>query len=133
MRPLAYIVASLVLLGLPNTARAENLLFDYYSLLGPADAYSSSGLPLNDFCAIVQQDRANWHRFNRREQFDSPDPFFTTTERRGMMTGRCDYNRGYYANPGAQIRSGTRSFYVYVRVFGIAGQLTRVLIVEGAG
>jgi hypothetical protein len=124
---------SALLLSAPTMGKAETLMVEYYSLLGPADAYNSRGQPLNDLCAIVQQDRANWHRFYNREEFDSGDSFFDSTNRRSMIAGKCVYDRNYYANPGTRIRNGTRSFYVYVQVFGSNGQISRVLITEGAG
>ncbi len=115
------------------TAQAESLLVEYYSGLGPNDAFNSRGQPLDDLCAIVQQDRANWHRFNRRDEFDQGDGFFTSSDRRAMMTGRCVYDPAYYADPGVRIRNGTRYFYVHVRVFGSNGRISRVLVTEGAG
>ena len=114
-------------------AAAESLIADYFSLLGPADAYNSRGVPLDDLCAIARQDRANWHRFGIREQADGPDFFFASAENRAQMTGRCVYDANYYANPGIRIRNGSRAFYVYVRVFGVGGTVTRVVIAEGAG
>ncbi len=133
MKRLFSCMIGMLLLGIPTISKANSLIVDYYSLLGPADAYNSRGEPLNDLCAIVQQDRANWHRFGNREQSDSGDYFFDSTDRRAMMAGRCEYDRGYYSNPGSRIRNGSRSFYVYVRVFGNSGQISRVLIDEGAG
>jgi hypothetical protein len=130
MRSLVALICG-VFLSAP--AQAETLMADYYSLLGPADAYNSRGAPLNDLCAIAQQDRANWHRFGLREEFDGPDPLFNTPARRAAMTGKCAYDRGYFSNPGERIRNGSRSFYVYVEVYGTGGQITRVVISEGAG
>jgi hypothetical protein len=46
-------------------ARAQSLIGECYDLIGPADFYDSSGVPLDDFGAILQQDRANFHRFSR--------------------------------------------------------------------
>lgn len=120
-----------VFLSMP--AHAETLIAEYYSLLGPPDAYNSRGAPLDDLCAIARQDRANWHRFGRREDSDGPDPLFATPENRTAMTEKCVYDRAYFSNPGTRIRNGSRSFYVYVRVFGTGGQITRVVITEGAG
>jgi hypothetical protein len=117
----------------PLPAAAQALMFEYYTSLSPTDAFNSRGEPLDDFCAIVQQDRANWHRFLRRDDGDQGDPFFDTTEKRGQIAGRCTYDRNYYANPGRLIRSGQRYFYVYVRVYGTKGQVTEVLVTEGAG
>ena len=126
-------LVSALLLSAPSMGKAETLMADYYSLLGPADAYNSRGQPLDDLCAIVQQDRANWHRFGNREEADGGDLFFQSADKRAMITGKCEYDRSYFANPGTRIRNGTRSFYVYVRVFGSNGQISRVLIAEGAG
>lgn len=125
------LVASMVMSSAP--ARAETLMYDYFSLLGPMDAHNSRGQRLDDICAIAQQDRANWHRFNKREDSDGGDFFFTTAERRSLFSRRCQADAGYYANAGNRIRSGTRSFYVYVRVFGTNGRVSRIVITEGAG
>lgn len=127
------VLAAVLSCFLATPVVAEELLVDYYSLLGPADAVNSRGAPLDDLCAIVQQDRANWHRFKIREQYDGGDLYFDSTERRAAMAGKCEFDRSYFANPGQRIRSGERSFYVYVRVFGSGGQISRVLIAEGAG
>ena len=126
-------LVSALLLSAPTIAQAETLMVDYFSLLGPADAYNSRGQPLNDLCTIVQQDRANWHKFRNREELDRGDFFFDSVYKRAMIAGKCEYDRSYYANSGARIRNGTRSFYVYVRVYGSNGQVSRVLIAEGAG
>lgn len=116
-----------------SASTAQNVIVEYFSLLGPVDAVNSRGAPLNDLCAIAQQDRANWHRFKKREQSDSGDWFFDSTDRRAMMAGKCVYDRNYFANPGQRIRNGSRSFYVYVRVLGSNGVVSRVEISEGAG
>ena len=108
---------------------AESLIFEYYATLSPRDTFSSRGVPLDSVCAIVQQDRANVHRFGNPDG-DQPDPFFTTPERRAMIKGRCDYVVGYHTVE--RIRSQFIGF-VLVRVFGSAGQVTRVQILEAAG
>ena len=118
---------------LPAAAQAENQITSFFTHLGTPDAYNSRGVPLNDVCTILQQDRANWHRFGIHEEYDSYDPFFTTTDRRAMIAGNCVYDRNYYSNAGSNIRSGSRTYYVHVRVFGNGGRVTRVMIEEGAG
>lgn len=117
----------------PAATQAESVITEFLTTLGPPDAYNSRGVPLNDVCTILQQDRANWHRFGHTDQFDGPDPFFTSTDRRAMIAGNCVYDRGYYANAGDRIRSGARYFHVFVRVYGNGGRVTRVVIQEGAG
>ncbi len=133
MTKLAYCLTVLLLVALAPNARAEALITSYYSLLGPADAFNSRGQPLDDLCTILRQDRANWHRFNKREEFDAGDPYFGSPENRAKLDGKCQYDRAYFADPGTRIRNGSRSFYVFVQVFGSNGQITRVLISEGAG
>ena len=110
-------------------AKAESLLFDYYSMLSVGDTYNSRGAPLNDVCAIVQQDRANVHRFGNPDG-DRPDTFFTTPDRRAMIAGRCDYDPSYHTVE--RIRSQFIGF-VYERVIGTGSVVTRVQISEGAG
>ena len=113
----------------PITAEAESLMFEYYTMLSSRDTYNSRGAPLNDVCAIVQQDRANVHKFGNPDG-DAPDSFFTSPERRAMITGKCDYVRGYHTVD--RIRSQFIGF-VLVRVYGSGGFVTRVQILEAAG
>lgn len=116
-------------LGLPmlsNPASAESLMFSYNTLLSPTDAFNSRGAPLEGWCALLQQDRANFHRFNKRDADDEADPFFTTSERRAMMTGKCEVDARMFKDPGAQIRSGNRQFHLTVQVFGDGKRVTRI-------
>lgn len=113
----------------PVSALAESLMFEYYATLSPQDTYNSRGVPLNDVCAIVQQDRANVHKFGNPDR-DRPDPFFTSPDRRAMIAGKCDYVRGYHTVE--RIRSQYIGF-VLVRVYGSGGWVTRVQILEAAG
>lgn len=133
MKKLIFKLATALLFCAPAVGRAESLLVEYFTLLGPADAYNSRGLPLDDLCAILQQDRANWHRFQRREEYDEGDLFFDTAERRSQIQGKCTFDPNYFFQPGERIRNGTRSFYVHVRVLGSYGRVSRILISEGAG
>ena len=114
---------------LPVTATAESLMFEYFTTLSARDTYNSRGAPLNDVCAIVQQDRANVHKFGNPDR-DTPDGFFTTPDRRAMITGKCDYDRIHHTV--ARIRNQVIGF-VLVRVYGAGGVVTRVQIFEAAG
>lgn len=128
-----FFLAGIAALTFGSAAHAQDTLVEYFSLLSPTDAFNSRGQPLDDLCAIVQQDRANWHRFNKRDQNDSADWFFDSTDRRAMIAGKCEFDRSYFGNAGARIRSGERQFYVFVRVYGSNGVVRRVQISEGAG
>ncbi len=112
-----------------GAASADNLMFEYYATLSPKDTFNSKGQPLNDVCAIVQQDRANVHRFGNPDG-ERPDSFFNTTTRRGMIAGKCDYDRNHHTVD--RIRSQIIGF-VLVRVYGSGGSVTRVQILEAAG
>lgn len=122
-------IAVALVLG-TGAAKAEQYLFEYYALLSTQDTYNSRGTPLGDVCAIVQQDRANVHKFGRIDSGDQIDPFFTTPDRRAMIQGRCDYNPSYHTVD--RIRSQLIGF-VRVVVFGSGGFVTRLQIMEAAG
>ena len=123
-------IALALVLGLGSIpAAAESLMFEYYTTLSPKDTYSSRGVPLNDVCAIVQQDRANVHRFGNPDG-EQPDSFFTNSERRSMIAGKCDYSRSHH--PVDRILSQYIGF-VLIRIYGGGGAVTRVQILEAAG
>lgn len=128
LQPLAFALAMLVALG-NGPARAESLMFEYYTMLTPQDTYNSKGKPLNDFCAVVQQDRANVHKFGNPDG-DPPDPFFTNLKRRSMIAGKCDYVKTHHTVD--RIRRQVIGF-VWVRVYGTGGSVSRVLVSEAAG
>ncbi|MGB7244600.1 MAG: hypothetical protein WBC93_21245 [Sulfitobacter sp.] len=113
----------------PIEATAESLMFEYYATLSPQDTYNSRGAPLSDVCAIVRQDRANVHKFGNPDR-EQPDGFFTSSERRTMIAGKCDYSRSHHTVD--RIRSQFIGF-VLVRVYGSGGSVTRVQILEAAG
>jgi len=121
----------LLLQTISTPAIAETFLFSYNTELSRSDAYSSRGAPLEGWCAILQQDRANWHRFNKRDPDDEADPFFVNAERRGMMSGKCDVDPKAFKDPGHQIRSGNRQFYLTVQVFGTGNRITRISTTDG--
>ena len=119
----------LALCAAPSPSAAESLMFEYYATLSPNDTYNSRGAALNDVCAIVQQDRANVHKFGNPDR-EQPDPFFTTPERRAMIAGKCDYDRNHHTV--SRIRNQVIGF-VLVRVYGAGNAVTRVQIREAAG
>ena len=73
MKRMIFAVAGAVFTSLAGPAASQDTMVEYFTLLGPADAFNSRVVPLNDLCDIVQQDRANWHRFGNREQYDGGD------------------------------------------------------------
>lgn len=71
-------------LCLASTAQAD-ILASYYTTIGAGDRVNSSGASLKDFGAILQQDRANFHRFGRPDPGDESDPFFGNRDMRALI------------------------------------------------
>jgi len=82
---LACLFAAAGFAALASTAAAQQTVAAYYAALGPQDWYNSQGTQLRDFGAILQQDRANYHRFGRADPYDDGDPFFGDGETRAMI------------------------------------------------
>lgn len=85
MHRLGFVVLAIILgLGvLPATAQRTAAF--YFAALGPQDYYNSGGQRLTSLGAILQQDRANYHRFNRADRFDQGDPFFADAATRALI------------------------------------------------
>lgn len=77
------LVIALALFGAPTAA--QDSYDGYIALLGPEDLTNSSGVRLRSAAAIVQQDRANFHRFGIRHSWDQSDPFFASQSARASM------------------------------------------------
>ena len=60
-------------------------LHSYTARLSLQDHKNSRGKPIKSAAGIVQQDRANFHKFNKRDPEDKSDPQFTTKETRAGM------------------------------------------------
>ncbi len=63
----------------------NNFIDVYYAKISQKDKYSSSGKRLKKVSAILQQDRANYHKFYKRDKEDTSDIFFTTKENRDKL------------------------------------------------
>lgn len=68
------LVAGGIFLG--GMVHAQQVMAVYYAELGYEDYFNSRGVPLTDASAVLQQDRANYHRFGIRHGGDETDPFF---------------------------------------------------------
>lgn len=104
----------------------EQLLTTYGAELGAEDYFNSSGTRLTSMAAIIAQDRANFHRFGIRHEYDETDSVFGDRAARARIsqvpvTICCDleqhvtkgFDRGYRP-------------YLAVTVFGQGGQVTRI-------
>ena len=64
---------------------AQNPREIYMARISENDKYNSRGMRLNSVAAIIRQDRANYHKFYRRDRGDSSDNFFSSKRNRGIL------------------------------------------------
>lgn len=115
----------------PLPVAAQDLIAEYFTTIGPRDLYNSAGQRLTDFCSIVQQDRANYHRFGRRDEGDNGDPIFSDKAARARIPGRCRVLPGSEYIPSVVLRGDSR--FIWVRVYGRGRTPDLIEISEGAG
>ncbi len=84
---LAGLTAATALVALPGAANAcrSEYLGSYNTTISQRDLYASDGVRLSGVGAILQQDRANFHRFNRRDRGDGYDDLFRSAESRMLI------------------------------------------------
>jgi len=63
-------------------ANALDVVATYDALLNKWDHYSSTGTWLKSIKDVLQQDRANYYKFGKRDPQDKADGYFTTYQRR---------------------------------------------------
>ncbi|MEX0310208.1 MAG: hypothetical protein AB3N17_08155 [Tateyamaria sp.] len=127
---LASALTSLCLLAMPASAQ-DSLFVEYYTSLMDVDLVNSKGVPLGDTCAVLQQDRANVHRFGRAHAGDGVDPVFGNKTMRGRLAALCRDAGGFPFVMDSIRQYG--GFYALVRVYQNQGQLTRIEVFQAAG
>jgi hypothetical protein len=75
--------AAVCLLGFTTTASA-NVIVEYTALISEEDIYSGKGDRLRSIAAIIQQDRANVHKYGNPDD-DSVDRYFRSAARRAEI------------------------------------------------
>ena len=83
----SFTVAGLLLASLLGTgaARADDMLGSYVARISDRDHHASDGYELDSAAQMVRQDRANWHKFHRRDSDDESDDWFRTNEDRADL------------------------------------------------
>lgn len=129
MRHLLIAFGSLILA--PTAAQAQDLIGQYTAFIGPADRVSSQGMELTDFGAILQQDRANFHRFGLADDLDMADPVFANPDYRARIPSIWLVMRGseYVVD---RVLSGQPQL-LSVLVYGYGGEPAFIVVLEGAG
>ena len=73
------------ILYMPTISIADELLDRYQAHLSWNDHHNTRGQRLRSVAAIIRQDRANFHRYNKRDIGDTSDRFFSNLENRARL------------------------------------------------
>jgi hypothetical protein len=68
-----------------NAAHADDMLGSYVARISDRDHHASDGYELDNAAQMVRQDRANWHKFRRRDSDDENDVWFRTNNQRAGL------------------------------------------------
>lgn len=79
------VVAALVAASLATPALAQNVTESYCAFLSATDHMNSKGAPLTAAAQVIRQDRANFHRFNIRDEADDWDSLFADANKRERL------------------------------------------------
>ena len=66
-------------------SKADEVISSYQCNIQKQDLYSSSGKRLKMFSEAIQQDRANYHKFKKRDESDTNCEYFTTAKTRATI------------------------------------------------
>ncbi|MGQ0595616.1 MAG: hypothetical protein ACT4QB_24170 [Gammaproteobacteria bacterium] len=77
----------LLLVGMVSSSPAwgQELIESYLAHLGAADHFNSKGQRLTAPALIIRQDRANFHKFVRRDPGDEADQYFADASNRELL------------------------------------------------
>jgi len=92
-----WITTTLILGALICGVSAQDFSANYVTRLSSKDHHNSSGAKLASVADILRQDRANYHKFKKRDKEDQTDRFFTNAKNRGLLTKY--YNLVYKERP----------------------------------
>lgn len=113
-KSLAITLAICEALCAPQPSKAQEMVESYVAFLSEADHFNSNGERLRSAAAIIRQDRANFHRFGRRDPDDQDDMFFAKAENRDALERMLE--RGQ-ASPGVLSRIVNGTVLIRVDIF----------------
>jgi hypothetical protein len=76
---------ALVASGLSGAAKADEFLGSYVARISGRDHHASDGYALDSAAQMVRQDRANFHKFHRRDRDDENDVWFRGNDDRARL------------------------------------------------
>ena len=68
-----------------SSAFADTLRETYIAKLSTRDHFNSKGKRLTTAAGIIRQDRANFHKFGKRDTGDQSDKFFASASNRALL------------------------------------------------
>ena len=111
-----------------SSGKAQQQVESYVAFLSEADHFNSSGERLRTAAAIIRQDRANFHRFGRRDQADETDSFFADAANREALEQMLEHG---HAAPGVISRIVNGTALIRVDIFrGSSGPFIRVTVLD---
>ena len=75
----------LLVVGFSATAQADEFLGSYVARISDEDHFASDGYRLESAAQMVRQDRANYHKFHRRDRDDERDRWFRGNDDRARL------------------------------------------------
>jgi uncharacterized protein len=112
----------------PMPSPGPVLLESYVAFLSETDHFNSSGERLRSAAAIIRQDRANFHRFGRRDPQDENDRFFADEDNRAALEQMLERGR---ADPGVISRIVNGTVLIRVNIYrGGAGPYIVVTVMN---
>lgn len=85
MRKIIPVICLALAFILTSPAMAQDLVQSYVAHLSARDHRASDGYKLTSVAEILRQDRANYHKFGKRDADDESDDFFSTVDGREAM------------------------------------------------
>ncbi len=125
------LAASLAAQAGPLAAQDWNQLAYYTAWIGPEDMFNSGGQRVATLGGVIQQDRANYHRFGIRHPQDDGDPIFANRDWRAQIPAMVTAGQNDRGTLSQMARDG-RPFGVGVFVCGY-GSTPSVIYLAGAG
>ena len=74
-----------VLAGTLTLALGGTKIGSYNAMFTNKDFTNSSGAKISGTAAVIQQDRANYHKFNKKDELDTGSGFFNSVSRRSQI------------------------------------------------
>jgi hypothetical protein len=120
--------------GAAAPVAAQQTVATYFAALGPQDHFNSSGQRLTTFAQVLQQDRANYHRFGRADVHDQGDPVFGSVDMRAMIPAQfAAGDNGWWNRPVSPPSGPPLDAEILVFVCATGGRLTHLIVNHANG